>query len=488
MKEHAIVWFRQDLRIADNPALAAAAKCGLPVIALFIHAPDEERPWEPGAASNWWLYHALSELDEELEKLGLQLTVRQGASLDTLLSLIGDHAVRHVFWNRRYEPAVIERDTRIKQQLRKRGLEVHTFNSALLYEPHEIANRSGEPFRVFTPFWKHLYGRPRRPPVEVRTASLQPASPNPDSLDLEELGLMPGISWDSEFYEHWKPGLEDATEALETFVGEHVRRYKRDRDFPGVAGTSRLSPYLHFGQLGPRQVWQAVEDAGARESDGGFTFLSEIAWREFAYHLLYHFPQTPGQALNEKFREFPWEPDPAHLEAWQKGMTGYPVVDAGMRQLWRTGWMHNRVRMIVASFLVKHQLQPWQDGARWFWDTLVDADLASNTMGWQWTAGCGADAAPYFRIFNPILQGEKFDPKGSFVRAYVPELKQLPDRLIHQPWEATDSELQRAGVRLGRDYPRPVIDHKVGRERALAALSANKQKDMAADGMAGGGA
>jgi deoxyribodipyrimidine photo-lyase len=476
MKEHAIVWFRQDLRIADNPALAAAAKCGLPVIALFIHAPNEEAPWAPGAASNWWLYHALSELDEELEKQGLRLTVRQGPSLDALLSLVEDYTVRQVFWNRRYEPAVIERDTGIKKQLRDRGVEVRTFNSALLYEPHEISNQAGKPFRVFTPFWKHLYGQPRRPPVAVDSRSLQAPEIKPDGVALEDLGLMPEISWDTGFYEYWKPGLEDARAALGEFANERVHRYRKKRDIPGVTGTSRLSPYLHFGQLGPRQVWDAVKTAGAEDSDGGFTFLSEIAWREFAYHLLYHFPDTPGQALNGKFRDFPWEPDDAYLKAWQQGMTGYPVVDAGMRQLWHTGWMHNRVRMITASFLVKHLLQPWQEGARWFWDTLVDADLASNTMGWQWTAGCGADAAPYFRVFNPILQGEKFDADGQYVRAWVPELAPLPDRYIHQPWAAPADALGKAGVRLGDDYPRPIIDHKAGRERALAALSSNKQK------------
>jgi deoxyribodipyrimidine photo-lyase len=474
MQEHAVVWFRKDLRIEDNPALAAAARCGLPVIALFIHAPEEEAPWQPGEASHWWLYHALSELDEELEQVGLSLTVRRGPSFDTLHSLITNHNVRRVFWNRRYEPVVIERDTAIKSRLKGQGIEVETFNAALLYEPHEIANRSGKPFRVFTPFWKHLYARPRRAPVAVDTTALLPPDPGPESLAIDALGLMPDIPWDTEFYPRWKPGLEDARDALNEFVNQRVQDYKRKRDLPGVEGTSCLSPYLHFGQIGPRQVWQAVHDAGAAEGNGGFTFLSEIAWREFAYHLLFHFPNTPEQALSEKFREFPWRPDKDYLEAWQKGMTGYPFVDAGMRQLWRTGWMHNRVRMVVASFLVKHLLQPWQEGARWFWDTLVDADLASNTMGWQWTAGCGADAAPYFRVFNPVLQGEKFDADGAYVRKYVPELAKLPDRYLHQPWEAPEQVLLQAGVKLGRDYPWPIIEHKVGRERALAALSDNK--------------
>jgi deoxyribodipyrimidine photo-lyase len=474
MQEHAIVWFRQDLRIADNPALAAAASSGLPVIPLYIHAPEEEGRWAPGAASNWWLYHALAELDEELEHIGLRLMIRTGASLEALQSIIESHAVRAVFWNRRYEPAVIERDTSIKQSLRDQGVEVLTSNSALLYEPHEIANRSGAPFRVFTPFWKHLYGLPTRLPVSVETGLLRPPANFPESESLNALGLMPEIGWDAEFYTCWKPSLEDASLALEEFVAQRVSHYRDDRNLPGIRGTSQLSPYLHFGQLGPRQVWQAVLNAGASDTRGGHTFLSEIAWREFAYHLLYHFPHTPEKPLNEKFSDFPWQPDPAHLRAWQRGMTGYPIVDAGMRELWRTGWMHNRVRMIVASFLVKHLLQPWQEGARWFWDTLVDADLASNTMGWQWTAGCGADAAPYFRIFNPILQGEKFDTDGRYVRRFVPELADLPDRFLHQPWNAPEPVLSQAGVKLGESYPNPIIDHRAGRERALAALAANQ--------------
>jgi deoxyribodipyrimidine photo-lyase len=474
MKEHVIVWFRLDLRIADNPALAAAAKTGLRIIPLFIHAPDEEGDWAPGAASNWWLYHALAELDEELEHVGLPLIIRTGPSLEALQSVIEKHSVRAVFWNRRYEPLIMDRDNGIETALVGRGVEVHTGNSAMLYEPHEIANRSGQPFRVFTPFWKHLYSLPGRAPVQLAARELAGPAEPVGSTPLQQLGLMPDIAWDTEFYTSWKPSLEGAAQALETFVEEKVTGYRDQRNLPGTDGTSRLSPYLHFGQLGPRQVWQQVLAAGAADSNSGHTFLSEIAWREFAHHLLYHFPHTPEHPLSEAYADFPWEPDADYLSAWQRGMTGYPIVDAGMRQLWRTGWMHNRVRMIVASFLVKHLLQPWQAGARWFWDTLVDADLASNTMGWQWTAGCGADAAPYFRIFNPTLQGEKFDSDGRYVRRFVPELAQLPDRYLHQPWAAPAGVLSQAAITLGRDYPQPIIDHRAGRERALAALAANK--------------
>ena len=474
MTAHVIVWFRRDLRVSDNPALAAAAECGLPVIALFTHAPHEEKPWAPGGASRWWLHHALSELEGCLRDLGLSLVIRTGGSLEALQTLTAEHEVTHVFWNRRYEPAVIERDSHIKTMLREQGIDVRTFNGSLLYEPHELSNKTGQPFRVFTPFWKHLYSLPVRAPVRVSTGQLKAPSPQPRSETLDSLGLLPTIRWDSGFNDHWNPSPADAREALNRFVDHGVTVYGKERDFPGSSGTSRLSPYLHFGQISPREIWRAVELAGAAESGGGFKFLSEIAWREFAYHLLYHFPHTTDTALNETFSEFPWEPNDHHLAAWQQGRTGYPIVDAGMRQLWSTGWMHNRVRMIAASFLVKHLLQPWQEGARWFWDTLVDADLASNTMGWQWTAGCGADAAPYFRIFNPMLQGAKFDTDGAYVRAYVPELAGLPNAYIHQPWEAPESVLRSAGVSLGRDYPRPIIDHRAGRERALAALAANK--------------
>jgi len=479
MSEHSVVWFRRDLRIQDNPALAAAAQAGKPVIALYIHAPEEEAPWSPGGASNWWLHHALAGLAGELAALGLPLVIRGGKSLDVLRDLAVEYRVSSVFWNRCYEPAAIERDTAIKQSLKRQGLAAQSFNASLLFEPLQVRNQSGQPFRVFTPFWKHLRSLPAEPPVQVRADQLIPPGSAPESLTVESLGLLPDIPWDQAFYRHWKPDRQGAEAALRAFVFGRLESYKKSRDLPGVDGTSMLSPYLHWGQLGPRQVWQAVQRTGHADDAGGYTFLSEIAWREFAYHLLYHFPETPERPLNQSYSHFPWKPDRAYLEAWQSGLTGYPIVDAGMRQLWKSGWMHNRVRMIAASFLVKHLLQPWQAGARWFWDTLVDADLASNTMGWQWTAGCGADAAPYFRIFNPILQGGKFDPDGTYVRTWVPELKYMPASYIHQPWEAPSAVLQKAGVKLGEDYPMPVIAHAAGRERALAALSANKQINQA---------
>jgi len=475
MPKHSVVWFRRDLRIQDNPALAAAAQAGLPVIALFIFAPEEETPWPPGGASKWWLHHALAGLADELAAVGLPLVIRSGKSLDVLRELADEFRASSVFWNRCYEPATIERDTFIKQTLKHQGLAVQSYNASLLFEPQQVRNQSGQPFRVFTPFWKHLRSLPVETPVHVPTDQLRPPASAPESLTVESLGLLPEIPWDQEFYRHWKPDRKGAEAALQAFVFERLESYKKSRDLPGADGTSMLSPYLHWGQLGPREVWQAVHQTGLADDAGGYTYLSEIAWREFAYHLLFHYPETPERPMNHSYSQFPWEPDQTCLEAWQSGLTGYPIVDAGMRQLWKTGWMHNRVRMIAASFLVKHLLQPWQAGARWFWDTLVDADLASNTMGWQWTAGCGADAAPYFRIFNPILQGEKFDPDGAYVRNWVPELKSLPARYIHQPWEAPSAVLKQAGIKLGENYPEPFIAHSAGRERALAALSANKQ-------------
>jgi len=476
MPKHVIVWFRQDLRIDDNPALAAALETGLPVIPVYIHAPAEQTQWAPGGASRWWLHHALESLDRNLQQYDSGLVLRRGTSLENLLDICKRHDVSTVFWNRRYEPASIKVDAEIKQRLRDQAVGAESFNARLLFEPHTVENRSGKPFRVFTPFWKHLRTRTVESPVLLDTGKLTTPLTPPRSETLESLGLLPAIPWDKGFYQHWQPGLDDAKQVLNEFVRQRVNRYRDKRDLPAVNGTSRLSPYLHFGQLGPRQVWQALLESGPMDGPGEYTFLSEIGWREFAYHLIFHFPETPDKPLNQNFSQFPWQPDKQYLKAWQCGQTGYPIVDAGMRQLWQSGWMHNRVRMITASFLVKHLLQPWQHGARWFWDTLVDADLASNTMGWQWTAGCGADASPYFRIFSPMLQGEKFDSNGDYVRTWVPELKQLPARYIHQPWEAPADVLAQAGVELGGNYPNPVIEHKAGRERALAALSENKHR------------
>jgi deoxyribodipyrimidine photo-lyase len=394
--------------------------------------------------------------------------------LRELVRLTGAGAV---YWNRRYEPAVIARDAGIKSGLAGGGLEVKSFNSALLHEPHAIANKQERPFQVFTPFWRHCLTLPVEAPVKSPARALAAPTAWPRSLPLDELELNPRIRWDSGLTATWEPGESGAAKRLKKFAAQAMTDYADARNLPDRDGTSMLSPWLHFGEVGPRQVWAAVSamsrDTGVfPPSNGARVFLSEVGWREFAHHLLYHFPHTPEQPLREDFARFSWAKDPGgeKLRAWQRGLTGYPLVDAGLRQLWHTGWMHNRVRMVVASFLVKHLRLSWTHGAAWFWDTLVDADLASNTLGWQWSAGCGADAAPYFRVFAPVLQGTRFDANGDYVRRWVPELAGLPAEHIHAPWEAPPAVLAAAGVRLGGNYPRPIVDHATARGEALAAF------------------
>jgi deoxyribodipyrimidine photo-lyase len=466
----ALVWFRRDFRLNDNPALDAALATGLPVIALYIHAPEEEGHWAPGGASCWWLHHALADLDEMLQAHRSLLTLRCGASQAVLEDIIRDHGVKAVFWNRLYEPKLRDRDRAIKTALKERGIDVQSFNGALLNERHTISNQSGKPFQVFTPYWRHCCAGPLAEPVKTRLEQWTPNPKPPASTTLGALSLLPRIPWDKGFYSSWIPTRKGGLARLNAFLKDALDGYSKQRDIPGTDGTSRLSPYLHFGQISPREVAAALKQRDALTGGGGGPkYYAELGWREFSYHLMYHFPHTPEEPLRSEFAHFPWETDNTLLDAWKHGQTGYPIVDAGMRQLWQTGWMHNRVRMIVASLLVKHLLQPWQEGARWFWDTLVDADLASNTQGWQWSAGCGADAAPYFRVFNPTLQGEKFDPEGTYTRTYVPELEGLENRYLHQPWAAPENVLKRAGITLGVTYPKPVVELNEGRNRALQA-------------------
>jgi deoxyribodipyrimidine photo-lyase len=464
----ALLWLRRDLRLADNPALIAACghKAALPVV---IWSPEEEDRWAPGAASRWWFHHALAALDGALQAMGSRLIIRRGPSLPALLALIRETGAGAVYWNRLYEPRVLDRDGRVQKSLGNAGIHVESFNAALLHEPWDVRNRQGDPFQVFTPFWRACQeqGEPGEPAPKPRSI---PAPPRwPRSLDLAELNMLPKLGWADGFSRFWKPGEKGAQRKLKDFLAESLADYPRARDLPDEVGTSRLSPHLHFGEIGPRQVWQAVQrkvrNSGPAAHEAAGSFLRQLGWREFAYHLLYHFPFTPEKPLRAKFATFPWDDTSKALAAWQKGLTGYPLVDAGMRELWATGWMHNRVRMIVASFLVKDLLLPWNDGAKWFWDTLVDADLANNTLGWQWAAGCGADAAPYFRIFNPVLQAEKFDPQGDYVRRWIPELKFTPLKWVHKPWKAP------ADIRGKCDYPAPVIDHAEARDRALQAFA-----------------
>ena len=461
---HALVWFRLDLRVADNPALAQAVAAHDAVTPVFIWAPEEETPWAPGGASRWWLHQSLRAFQADLAARNSRLILRRGPTADVLMTLAAETGARAVYWNRRYEPAMIARDREIQRRFREAGLAAEGFPGNLLYEPGTVANREGKPFRVFTAFWRAWRSMPA-PALSLDAPTRLPSPERwPDSLPLADLALEPKIDWAAGLRETWQPGEAGALQQLNAFLRDHVDAYTAERDRPDHEGTSRLSPHLHFGEISARQVWHALSPHPNAEP-----YLRQIAWREFAYHLLFHFPQTPNEALRPEFRRFPWQLDPRMLHAWTRGRTGYPFVDAGMRELWRTGWMHNRVRMVTASFLVKHLLIPWQEGARWFWDTLVDADLANNTLGWQWCAGCGADAAPYFRIFNPVLQGEKFDPAGAYVRRWIPELARLPDAWIHKP--APREVLAAAGVELGRTYPAQVVDHQAARERALAALA-----------------
>jgi deoxyribodipyrimidine photo-lyase len=361
--------------------------------------------------------------------------------------------------------------------LRADGLGCTSHNAALLSEPWSLKTAGGDPYRVFTPYWRRLSAQLAEQPAPAPPPkALPPLAPGITGLAIDALGLLPTIPWDHGLRAQWRPGEHGAQAQLERFLAGPSDGYSSARDLPAEPGTSRLSPHLHFGEIGPRQIlWRLQQGprglASAEAPNPDEAFIRELGWREFSHQLLYHFTQTPVEPLNPRFEDFPWREDNADalLSAWQRGQTGIPIVDAGMRELWQTGWMHNRVRMIVASLLTKNLRLPWQAGARWFWDTLVDADLANNTQGWQWSAGSGADAAPYFRIFNPVRQGERFDPQGTYVRCWCPELSQLPNRLIHQPWEATEAQRRAAGLRLGEDYPAPIVDLKASRAEALAA-------------------
>ena len=478
-----IVWFRQDLRIHDNPALTAAARKNLAVVPVFIWAPEEEETWPPGSASKWWLHQSLESLEISLKDRGSHLVVRIGSSLNSLKDVVHETEACGIYWNRRYEPAVIDRDQKIKKALKNSGLEVQSFNSALLIEPWQVKNQRGKPFRVFTPFWKMVLNQyDHQEPLPTPTKLITPLK-WPKSLSISELELEPKINWAEGIHKSWSPGEDEAQDQLDAFLKKALSHYHDDRIRPDRVGTSRLSPYLHFGEISPREIWHTVRNTvdTSQKSGllrGGDRYLSEIGWREFAHHLLYHFPYTTDVSLRSEFEQFPWEKDIKKLKAWQKGKTGYPIIDAGMRELWTTGWMHNRIRMVVASFLVKDCLIPWQEGAKWFWDTLVDANLANNTLGWQWTAGCGADAAPYFRIFNPILQGEKFDPGSVYIRNWIPEIKDLPNKFIHKPWQASAEMLKKAKVKLSETYPFPMINHKEARDRALLAYDCLKKRKL----------
>ena len=477
----AIHWFRRDLRLADNPALTAACANGGEVILLCILDPAEDTSkGQIGGASNWWLHESLAELARTCAALGAPLVLRRGQPAMVLKSLIKETGADTICWNRCYEPYAIARDKQLKAELTDAGVNVQSFNGALLAEPWTIRNGSDKPYKVFTPFWRVLsqfapFAAPLPAPKEIRPFAKPVAS---DAL--VDWHLQPTApDWAGGLRATWKPGETAAAKRLHDFLDVDVATYKDRRDFLSDNATSNLAPHLHWGEISPRQVWAAAAmrgDADPASATGVAAFQRQLAWREFSMHLLFHWPDLAAHAWKPAYKKFPWANNKSHFRAWTKGKTGYPVVDAAMRALWTTGTMHNRARMIVASFLIKHLLHDWRQGADWFEDTLVDADLANNRAGWQWVAGSGADAAPYFRIFNPVLQGEKFDPDGSFVRQWVPELSGLDARYIHKPWVAPSQALDVCGIVLGKTYPMPIVDHDKARARALAAYQEIKNQ------------
>ena len=454
----AIVWFRRDLRTRDHAALHAAARTGKPVVALYIREADLEYPM--GAASDWFLHYALLALDAELS---VPLIVRKGRAADVLPDVVRATGADEVHWGRRYQAEGIEIDAALKDKLKADGVRVESHNTMLLSEPWEVKTGSGGYYKVFTPYYRKFrevvdVGEPLPAPELARFSG------NVESLTVEDLDLLPTRpDWGAKMQPYWTPGPEGARERLREFLDEAVEYYAEYRDRPDFDRTSQLSPFIAHGCIGPREAWHA----NANASPGSDTFAKELAWREFSYVLLYHNPTMKTEPLDETFKRFEWQGTDADLEAWQRGQTGYPIVDAGMRQLWEMGWMHNRVRMITASFLIKDLLVEWQKGEEWFWDCLCGGDPANNAQGWQWAAGSGADASPFFRVFNPVSQGERFDPKGDYVRRWCPELQGLPRKYIHRPWDAPDHVLDDAGVTLGETYPRPRVDHAKARDRAL---------------------
>lgn len=465
-----IVWLRRDLRLEDNPALHCAAASGKPVIVTYIYETDLSR--KTGGASDWWLHHSLASLSKSLARTGLELHIRKGCAADELGTLLSTSGADHVVWNRRYKKADRDRDAALKSALKDDGITVETFRANLLSEPWEVETKSGSGYyKVFTPYWRAAKSQFEIADPIAAPKKIKPYENLREGISLDDLSLLPvSPDWGSKMTPFWSPGEDGAAQSLDEFLDGPVEDYADARDRPDQDGTSRLSPHLAHGEISPRQIWHACKDNEYTSRK----FLAEIGWREFSYVLLFHNPGLEAKNYKPDFDNFEWANNKAGLQAWQKGQTGYPFVDAGMRQLWQTGWQHNRVRMVTASFLIKHLLIDWREGEKWFHDTLVDADPASNAASWQWVAGSGADASPYFRIFNPFTQGEKFDPNGDYVRKFVPELSKLPKKYIHRPWEAPPHILAGADVKLGESYPKPIVDHKQARERALSAYKKSR--------------
>lgn len=477
-KPPVIVWLRRDLRIKDNPALQAAAVSGQPVVVVYIY--ESGQSWAPGGATRWWLHHSLTDLANSLKSLGNRLRVFSGDAKDILQSVVDETGADTVLWNRRYEPDCIDCDAHIKKQLTTDGLTVNSYPGNYCHEPWQVCREGKHPYRVFTAYWRASL---KHESIEL-TAEIEKLPGRrgslADEVSIDWLGLLPTINWDRHFKDNWTPGESNAQALLDQLLKDKINDYDSGRDLPSIDGTSRLSPHLAFGEISPRQINAAIraglQNGSLMDDENTETYLREIGWRDFANHLLYHFPATTTEPLDSRFGKFPWRKiKPAELKRWQQGNTGIPLVDAGMRQLWQTGWMHNRVRMVVGSLLIKNLGYHWKEGAHWFWDTLVDADLASNTMGWQWVAGSGADAAPYFRVFNPVRQGERFDKDGDYVKHWVPEIAKLPKKYIHAPWTAPADVLDTAGIKLGETYPAPIVDLAESRKEALARFDKIKQ-------------
>ena len=480
MSSATIVLFSTALRLADNAALLAAVDAGGPVIPVYIFDEQSPKVRPLGAASKWWLLQSLNSLQKDLRKRGSDLIIRGGNTVDVVGSLVTETDAENVFLIRGYTPGARQTEQSLHEVLADRNIGCRRFGGHLLLEPEMVRTKAGGIYTVFTPFWRTASelidtAEPQAAPDHILAPDAWPKSEATGSLGLEPKPS----TWADLIAEHWQPGEEAALERLDDFLDGPVQTYKQARDFPATDATSALSPYLAFGEISPRTLWFEAKKhmaANSALSTGGAHFLRELGWREFSAHLLFNFPEMQTEPMRKQFAKFPWGMGSTEqVRAWQKGLTGFPIVDAGMRQLWQAGWMHNRVRMVVASFLVKDLLWHWRDGEAWFWDTLVDADFANNIASWQWVAGCGADASPYFRIFNPTTQGEKFDAGGGYVRRFVPELAALPDKYIHNPSEAPAGVLEMAGVKLGETYPQPIIDRKQARERALAALASIKQ-------------
>lgn len=468
-KPLAIYWFRQDLRLTDNPALHAVVQ-DYQILPIYILDDTNAKSNEMGAASRLWLHHSLLDLQKNLDH---KLSLYKGNPLTILQKIMARLPVKTIVWNRCYEPWRITRDKQIKSTLEKAGVNIKSFNGSLLWEPWQVNKTDGTPYRVFTPFYRKGCLTAEPPRTILPTPATLDLRHDEASITLNELGLTPKFAWDQHMLKCWAISESGAQSKLAEFIEHGLPYYKDGRDLPAKRYTSLLAPYLHFGQLSPNQVWHVVRQQGDDKNID--YFCSELGWREFSYHLLYHNPDLRTLNLQSKFDNFPWQENPDHLKAWQQGQTGIPMVDAGMRELWHTGYMHNRVRMIVSSFLVKNLRLHWHHGEQWFWDTLFDADHANNSASWQWVAGCGADAAPYFRIFNPVTQGQKFDSDGDYIRRWIPEIEHLPTKYLFSPWDAPETVLTAADITLGEDYPLPIVDLKASREAALAAFASLKQ-------------